>query len=25
MNQMDLTVMPGLKCTEMVDALFSDF
>jgi CubicO group peptidase (beta-lactamase class C family) len=25
MNQMDLTVMPGLKCTEMVAALFSDF
>ena len=24
MNQMDLSVMPGLKCTEMVDALFSE-
>lgn len=25
MNQMDLSVMPGVKCLEMVDALFSDF
>lgn len=24
MNQMDLNVMPGLKCMEMVDALFSE-
>ena len=24
MNQMDLSVMPGLKCLEMVDALFSE-
>jgi CubicO group peptidase (beta-lactamase class C family) len=24
MNQMDLSVMPGLKCVEMVDALFSE-
>jgi CubicO group peptidase (beta-lactamase class C family) len=24
MNQMDLNVMPGLKCLEMVDALFSE-
>ena len=24
MNQMDLSVMPGVKCLEMVDALFSD-
>ncbi|MGL5017688.1 MAG: serine hydrolase domain-containing protein [Luteolibacter sp.] len=24
MNQMDLNVMPGLKCSEMVDALFSE-
>lgn len=24
MNQMDLSVMPGLKCLEMVDALFAD-
>ena len=24
MNQMDLSVMPGLKCMEMVDALFSE-
>jgi CubicO group peptidase (beta-lactamase class C family) len=22
MNQMDLSVMPGLKCQEMIDALF---
>lgn len=25
MNQMDLSVMPGVKCSEMVDALFSEF
>jgi CubicO group peptidase (beta-lactamase class C family) len=25
MNQMELTVMPGLKCTKMIDALFSEF
>ncbi|MGL4400921.1 MAG: serine hydrolase domain-containing protein [Luteolibacter sp.] len=25
MNQMDLNVMPGLKCSEMVDALFSEY
>lgn len=24
MNQMDLSVMPGIKCVEMVDALFSE-
>jgi CubicO group peptidase (beta-lactamase class C family) len=24
MNQMDLSVMPGLKCVEMIDALFSE-
>jgi CubicO group peptidase (beta-lactamase class C family) len=24
MNQMDLSVMPGVKCLEMVDALFSE-
>jgi CubicO group peptidase (beta-lactamase class C family) len=24
MNQMDLSVMPGVKCVEMVDALFSE-
>jgi CubicO group peptidase (beta-lactamase class C family) len=24
MNQMDLSVMPGLKCVEMVNALFSE-
>jgi CubicO group peptidase (beta-lactamase class C family) len=25
MNQMDLSVMPGLKCVEMIEALFSEF
>ncbi len=25
MNQMNLSVMPGLKCVDMVDALFSEF
>jgi hypothetical protein len=24
MNQMDLSVMPGAKCVEMVNALFSE-
>jgi hypothetical protein len=24
MNQMDLSVMPGRKCVEMVEALFSE-
>jgi CubicO group peptidase (beta-lactamase class C family) len=24
MNQMDLSVMPGLKCVELVQALFSE-
>ena len=25
MNQMDLSVMPGAKCLEMIDALFAEF